>query len=176
MFKNKSAIQIVMKQDVMKVIGISLIIVAIISSFVFLMLKIDFDKQAVFLCETVSENPNIDMTECPAHKSNVPWLIISGFVVSAILAIAGLVLIFNKIKIIEHKDEIEFKIDTSRLDEDEKKILDILRNKEGSSYQSDLIKETTFSKVKITRILDKMELKKIIERKRRGMTNIIVLK
>jgi uncharacterized membrane protein len=43
-------------------------------------------------------------------------------------------------------------------------------------YQSDLIKETEFSKVKITRILDKMESKDVIDRKRRGMTNIIVLK
>src|SRR3989344_8907629 len=87
-----------MKQDMMKVIGISLIIVAIISSFVFFMLKIDFDKQAVFLCDVVSDDPNIDMAECPAHQSNIPWLIISGFVVSAILAIVGLFLVGYKQK------------------------------------------------------------------------------
>ena len=53
---------------------------------------------------------------------------------------------------------------------------DIIKGKNGSAYQSDLIKETGFSKVKVTRILDKMETADIIERKRRGMTNIIVLK
>ncbi len=48
--------------------------------------------------------------------------------------------------------------------------------KEGSIYQSVLVSETTFSKVKVTRILDKLEGKHLIERKRRGMTNIILLK
>jgi uncharacterized membrane protein len=42
-------------------------------------------------------------------------------------------------------------------------------------YQSDLVKETKLTKVKITRILDKMEAKKIIKRQRRGMTNIVFL-
>ena len=38
-----------------------------------------------------------------------------------------------------------------------------------------LIQETGFSKVQMTRILDRMEGRKIIERKRRGMTNVIIL-
>ena len=71
----------------------------------------------------------------------------------------------------------DFKIiDNSKLDEEEKLIYNILKNKNGSAYQSDLIKETGFSKVKITRILDKLELSEILERKRRGMTNIVVLR
>ncbi|MBI5072205.1 MarR family transcriptional regulator, partial [Candidatus Woesearchaeota archaeon] len=64
----------------------------------------------------------------------------------------------------------------SKLDEDEKKIYELLKKSNGSVYQTDIIKETGYSKVKITRILDKMELAQIVERKRRGMTNIIVLK
>ena len=52
----------------------------------------------------------------------------------------------------------------------------IIKNKDGSAYQTDLIKETGFSKVKISRVLDRLEAKDILERKRRGMTNIIVLK
>ena len=58
----------------------------------------------------------------------------------------------------------------------EKKIFEILTKSEGSAYQSDLVKQTSLSKVKITRILDKMENKGIIERKRRGMANIIIIK
>ena len=64
----------------------------------------------------------------------------------------------------------------SKLGDEEKKIYEILKNKNGSAYQTDLIRETGFSKVKVTRILDRLETKDIFERKRRGMTNIIVLK
>ena len=55
-------------------------------------------------------------------------------------------------------------------------MLNALKTTEGSAYQSDLIKATGYSKVKVTRILDKMESKGIVERKRRGMANIIVMK
>ena len=67
------------------------------------------------------------------------------------------------------------KVNLSKLDKEEKQIYNIIKNHE-SIYQSDLTKETDFSKVKITRILDKLESKKIIERRRRGMTNVIFLK
>ena len=43
-------------------------------------------------------------------------------------------------------------------------------------YQSDVMKELELSKVKVTRILDRLEGKGILERKRRGMTNIVILK
>lgn len=62
------------------------------------------------------------------------------------------------------------------LDEEEKKVVKLLLHGQGSAYQSDLIKETQLTKVKITRILDHLEGKQLIERKRRGMTNIIILK
>ena len=54
--------------------------------------------------------------------------------------------------------------------------MELLLHGQGSAYQSDLIKETQLTKVKITRILDHLEGKQLIERKRRGMTNIIILK
>jgi len=38
------------------------------------------------------------------------------------------------------------------------------------------VEETGFTKVKITRILDSLEGNGLIERKRRGMTNIIILR
>ena len=39
-----------------------------------------------------------------------------------------------------------------------------------------LMGKTDFSKVKVTRLLDKLEAKNLIERRRRGMTNAVVLK
>ena len=55
-------------------------------------------------------------------------------------------------------------------------IMNIVLREDGSVYQSDLIKETKKSKVQVSRVLDKLEGKGLIERKRRGMTNVIVLK
>lgn len=63
-----------------------------------------------------------------------------------------------------------------RLDEDEKRILGLLIDAQGSAYQSDIVGKSGFSKVKVTRSLDKMEGEGLVERKRRGMTNIVVLR
>ena len=77
----------------------------------------------------------------------------------------------------EKQDALQFqKVDLSKLDEEEIKIYELLKKSEGSVYQSDLVRETGISKVRITRILDRMETKRILERKRRGMANLVVLK
>ena len=43
-------------------------------------------------------------------------------------------------------------------------------------FQADLIEKTGFSKARMTRIVDKLEGNDLVERKRRGMTNVVVLK
>ena len=62
------------------------------------------------------------------------------------------------------------------LDKDEKNILERIIESQGTIFQSELVDKTKFPKVKVTRILDKLEGKRLIERKRRGMTNVVVLK
>jgi hypothetical protein len=62
------------------------------------------------------------------------------------------------------------------LEHDERVILEQIIASNGSVFQSQLVEETKFTKVKITRILDRLEGKGVIERKRRGMTNIVLLK
>jgi uncharacterized membrane protein len=68
------------------------------------------------------------------------------------------------------------KIDFSKLDDDEKKVFSIINENNGSVFQSELVKKTSYTKVKISRILDRLEQKGLIERKRRGMTNLVVIK
>ncbi len=62
------------------------------------------------------------------------------------------------------------------LEADEKKVVEALREAGGSSFQSEVIKRLGYSKVKVSRILDRMEQKGLLERKRRGMANLVVLK
>ncbi|MBU5537389.1 MAG: helix-turn-helix domain-containing protein [Candidatus Aenigmatarchaeota archaeon] len=62
------------------------------------------------------------------------------------------------------------------LSEDEKKIFNELTKNDGSAFQNDLINVSGFSKVKVSRILDRLETKGLVERRRRGMSNLVLLK
>ncbi|MBI4450660.1 MarR family transcriptional regulator [Candidatus Woesearchaeota archaeon] len=46
----------------------------------------------------------------------------------------------------------------------------------GMMFQNELMEKLQVSKVKVTRLLDKLEAKGLVERRRRGMTNLVVLK
>jgi len=60
---------------------------------------------------------------------------------------------------------------------EEKRVFSFIKeNKEKGTYQSNIVKEFDFPKSKVSRILDRLENFGIIERKRRGMTNLIALK
>ncbi len=68
------------------------------------------------------------------------------------------------------------KIAAADLDADEARVVAIINEGNGSVYQSDILKKTGFSKVKVSRMLDRLEQKGLLERKRRGMTNLVVAK
>jgi len=46
----------------------------------------------------------------------------------------------------------------------------------GVLPQSEIVQRTRFSKSQISRILDVLESKGLVERRRRGLTNIVILK
>jgi len=62
------------------------------------------------------------------------------------------------------------------LTKDEKLVLEKVIEAQGAIFQSELVEKTNFSKAKVSRILDKLEGKGLIERRRRGMTNVIIMK
>ncbi len=95
-----------------------------------------------------------------------------------ILVIFGLVLILSKPKekiIFKKIKEVRKEIDTSHLTSEEKKVLNII-SQNKAIFQADLIEKTGVGKVKMSRLLDRLEGIGAIERKRRGMNNVIVLK
>ncbi len=158
-----------------KTVGSLLVGFSIILLFLLTFVKIDNDKKSAILCQEFSKD-GLDMKDCPVHKSNFSWIIILSYGISFIVLAIGVILLFIP-RFFKEESKKEFKqFDISKLSEEEKKFYDIIKNKGGSSYQTDLINETSFSKVKTTRILDRMESRGMVERKRRGMTNIIVLK
>jgi uncharacterized membrane protein len=59
---------------------------------------------------------------------------------------------------------------------DERTVYEKITASGGVMFQSDLVDKSGFPKAKVSRILDRMEASGLIERKRRGMANAIVLK
>ncbi len=103
-----------------------------------------------------------------------------GIAIALLVFFIGLVLIFSKeerevvIKKVKEKAKKK-KLDLSGLDATEKKAVNLLQ-KEGGMFQKSLMEELGVGKVKMTRLLDKLESRGIVERKRRGMNNFVVLK
>ena len=104
------------------------------------------------------------------------WLALG---IVAILIIIGLVMIFTKPReriIVKKVTERKKKIDLSKLDAKEKELIRLLEKENGTIFQAELMEKLEIGKVGITRLLDKLEAKQIIERKRRGMNNVVVLR
>ena len=118
---------------------------------------------------------------CPMHATIQTQEIISYGLMGLLLLVGLFMVFFMK----DDKVVKEIKTDLSdedkqkkleNLDEEERNLMNIILREEGSIFQSSLVNETKLSKVKVTRILDRLEGKQLIERKRRGMSNIILLK
>lgn len=142
-----------------------------------------------FALGLAQESCSIEGPSCPHLQESHQQLLINGMLLAFIAGI-GVYLIFfsheerivTKFKTI--KEQIQpnkiskdnYKKIISELDDDEKKVFEIILNSQGSVFQSELVSKTGLTKVKVTRILDRLEGKGLIERKRRGMTNVVVLK
>ncbi|MBI2102956.1 MarR family transcriptional regulator [Candidatus Woesearchaeota archaeon] len=167
--------------------GIILLVVGIILFGILAQVKVNIDERSTFLCKLVAADPALTMEECPAHKDSTSWLLLVAFGIVFLLLGSGFYLMFLPVEKTEKtatsatlaKDEVYRKpkkeVDLKQLSEEEQKLYALLTENKGSLYQSDLVSKTGFSKVQITRILDRMEGAGIIERKRRGMTNVVIL-
>ena len=123
--------------------------------------------------DTCTHGPSCSMYDTIAIQTNVS-LAIAGLVL-----VIGLFFIFAKepervvVKKIKEKKK---KLDLKGLSKDEKEVVKMLQDEGGAIFQATLMEKLGIGKVGVTRLLDKLESKQIIERKRRGMNNIVVLK
>ena len=153
------------------ILGISVLVIAII--FMFQSTLTEFVKSSCTLAHGEDYCPMYDTIDKQTYL---------GYGIVGILIIVGLILIFSKplervivkTKTIEKKAEKK-EIDTAGFRPEDKKILKLIQEK-GAVFQADLIEETGFGKAKMSRIIDRLEGKGIVERKRRGLTNVVVLK
>ena len=116
---------------------------------------------------------------CPMNQTVNEQTYLSLAIVG-LLIIVGLVLVFTKPQreifvkqVLQKAKKREY--DLSSLNSEEKQVFKLVRESQ-TIFQADLIEKTGFGKAKVTRILDRLEGRSLIERKRRGMTNVVVLR
>lgn len=116
--------------------------------------------------------------ECPMYNAVTSQLWIS-LSITLIIFLIGLVILLTKPKekiVVKTIREKKKKLNLDRLDDNEKKVIEIIQKENGAMFQKILMEKLEIGKVGITRLLDKLEAKQFIERKRNGMNNIVVLR
>jgi uncharacterized membrane protein len=116
---------------------------------------------------------------CPMYMS-IDQQTYLALAIVGVLVLIGIILILSKptekiiIKKVKEK-VVKKKINMSDLRKEDKEVLKLVQ-KEGATFQADLIEKTGFGKAKMSRVIDRLEGKGIVERKRRGLTNVVVMK
>jgi len=126
------------------------------------------------------EGQNTAVTQIPGFFTFSDVIIL--VVASIILAISGMYLLFfdsvekpaGELILEERKKRWEQIVKT--LKDDQQKIYKAIIDSDGIIEQSKLSEKTRISKSNVSRALDLLESKGLVERRRRGMGNIVLLK
>ncbi len=135
---------------------------------------------AVSFTETLIKANEVLHASCPLSAGICPY---TGFPIQSAIAFAldlailtsGLYLISNSKRYEKTDAEGKRKFEgvINSLSGDDKKLFEMVVN-ENAVFQSDLVEKSDFPKAKVTRILDRLEARGLVERRRRGLTNVIM--
>ena len=114
---------------------------------------------------------------CPM-ASELPVQSYAGFSLDFVIGGFGVFLVLKsrQIQRFQSEKKHDFEKTLKELDGDEKKVYELISGSDGVVFQSDIVEKTGLQKVKVTRILDRMVHKGLVERRRRGMSNIVLIK
>jgi len=113
---------------------------------------------------------------------DLTFFLYGGIVISAALLSLSILVLFRGLRGMsvtygmQENNEYEVEDALKYLDEGEREIVRILIDAGGSMLQRDIARSGNFSKATVTRILDRLESKGVVEKLRHGTTNKIVLK
>lgn len=155
-------------------LGFILIIVSAALFLIVLSFTAELIKAQKIECEQVCGPEDV---QCP-HTQSIPLQSYAGFSAAFILAAIGAFMVFNGKKYQEEISKKEKKLEKTitSLKGNERKISKAIQEAGGAIFQSELVETTGFSKSKVSRVLDKLEAKGLIKRRRRGMSNLVLLK
>ena len=131
------------------------------------------------IVQFVIEDNIVELNQIPNIYNSTDLVIIgfSSFVLGSSLVYLLLVDKNNgartKVSLVKEKWD---KLLCELMDPGEKVIVKLAIDDGGTIFQSQLVEKSGFSKSKVSLILDRLEARRVLERKRRGMTNIVVLK
>ncbi|MFA4820027.1 MAG: MarR family transcriptional regulator [Candidatus Aenigmatarchaeota archaeon] len=154
-----------------KHIGLLIIIIALVLLFIIVPLSFKVAEVGMSQCVHAAN-------EACSITGHIPLESYIGIASVIFLAGAGAFLMFKVQRSEKLSKEMLKKIkeNEKKLKGDEKSVYEIIAGGGGALFQSEVVEKSGFGKVKVTRILDKLEAKGLIERRRRGMTNMILLK
>ena len=155
-------------------LGITITSICLVMIILLFLLGMQYQSKQKEMCEnTCAADGNHNMTSCPYHQQDNTLLVLG--IVSILTAFVGGIgayLIFKtNERLLEEKE-----YDLTALNDEEKNIFLFVKEHPEGIYQSELVTQFNLSKVRMTRILDTLERRELIERKRRGMTNLIVVR
>lgn len=90
---------------------------------------------------------------------------------AVILGATGIYLMMSAIE-----ERPMYTVDLNSLRGNEKKIVEILTENGGVMFQSEIVEKSGLPKSTVSIILDKLEAKGIVERRKYGMSNVVILK
>jgi uncharacterized membrane protein len=159
-----------------RIVGFLIIFVALLMGFIIF----SFNKAMTEIVNTSCEHG----TSCPMWGTIDFQTNVSIAIMSFVIIIGIYLIFFGKEEKNVSNEEIKgtsvskeaYEEIMKTLNEEEKIVLENIIEANGTIFQSDLTEKTNFNKVKVTRVLDKLEGRGIIERRRRGMTNVVILK
>lgn len=121
-------------------------------------------------------------SECPMY-GNLNFQTNTSLGIIFFIMVVGLYLVFygndDAARALPNKNSFDresYSDDLEKLSTSERKVFELVLDDKGSIFQSSIVEKTGMTKVKISRVLDRLEGKGLIERKRRGMTNVVVLR
>lgn len=105
----------------------------------------------------------------PEVKKGVPYLLI-------LLVFILVFVVFALVFYLFYYRKRQFRLALSVIDKDEKKVLEILDNFEKPVNQKKIVELTGFSKAKVSRIINSLHERRIVDVERRGRINLVKLK
>ncbi len=112
---------------------------------------------------------------CDMVHFKVPPMFYVGLGGAGFILLTGVYLAFKPVPFRAESSE-QWSEKLAALDGDEETVYKLITDAGGALFQSEIGEKTGLSKVKVTRTLDKLESMRFLERRRRGLTNMVVLK
>ncbi|MFH0863054.1 MAG: MarR family transcriptional regulator [Candidatus Altiarchaeota archaeon] len=112
---------------------------------------------------------------CTMRRFSIPDYFYFGAGIVALLFIFGAVLALKGKDIIPADGRASWDKNLGKLDPEEREVYRLIIESSGTMFQRDIVDKLGWSKVRVTRTLDSLESRRLLERRRRGLTNIIVL-